>query len=83
MPETVLTGVYEDRAGAVWIGVFYPPSLGTAKIYVFKNNPYTDDWFHRWGLLYKAGKHYWFGLNLKAHRHVADYIDLRVLYSWR
>ena len=52
-------------------------------IYVFKNNPYTDDWFHRWGLLYKAGKHYWFGLNLKAHRQVADYIDLRVLYSWR
>ena len=52
-------------------------------IYVFKDNPYTDDWFHRWGLLYRAGNRLWFGLNLKAHRHVADYIDLRVVYSWR
>ncbi len=52
-------------------------------VYIFKNDPYADPWFHRWGLLYRAGKHTWFGLNLKAHRHVADYIDLRVVYSWR
>jgi hypothetical protein len=52
-------------------------------IYVFRKNPYSEPWFHRWGLLYRAGKHYWFGLNLKAHLQVADYIDLRIVYSWQ
>ena len=51
-------------------------------IYVFMDNPYNDSWFHRWGLLYRAGNHYWLGFNLKAHRHVADYIDMRLVYSW-
>ncbi|MCY7375512.1 MAG: histidine kinase [Pyrinomonadaceae bacterium] len=37
-PETVLARVYEDREGAVWIGVFHLPSPGKAKLYVFKNN---------------------------------------------
>jgi hypothetical protein len=52
-------------------------------VYIFNHNPYTEPWFHRWSLLYRAGKHYWFGFNLKAHRHVADYIDVRLMYSWR
>lgn len=52
-------------------------------IYILKNEPYTDDWFHRWGVQYRATKNCWVGLNLKAHRHVADYIDLRVIFSWR
>lgn len=52
-------------------------------VYVYKDNPYNDAWFHRWGLLYHAGKHYWLGFNLKAHRQVADYIDIRLMYSWR
>lgn len=51
-------------------------------IYILKDNPYSDDWFHRWGINYRAGKHYAVGLNLKAHRQVADYIDLRLMYSW-
>lgn len=51
-------------------------------IYIFKDNPYTDFWFHRWGLLYRAGNNYWLGFNLKAHLHVADFIDLRLVYSW-
>jgi hypothetical protein len=44
-------------------------------VYVFNRNPYFDSW-------YKLNKHWWAGFNLKAHRHVADYIDLRLLYSW-
>jgi len=38
LPETVLARVYEDRAGAVWIGVFHLPNPGKAKLYIFKNN---------------------------------------------
>ncbi|HVE55644.1 MAG TPA: two-component regulator propeller domain-containing protein [Pyrinomonadaceae bacterium] len=38
LPDTVLAQVYEDREGAVWIGVFHLPRPGKAKLYVFKNN---------------------------------------------
>jgi hypothetical protein len=51
-------------------------------IYIFKDSPYNRSWFHRWGLLYKAGNNFWLGFNLKAHLHVADFIDLRLVYSW-
>ena len=53
-----------------------------AGIYIFRDNPYAGSWFHRWGLLYKAANNYLVGFNLKAHLHVADYIDLRLVYSW-
>ncbi|MCA1622551.1 MAG: hypothetical protein LC778_01910 [Acidobacteria bacterium] len=38
LSETDLTAVYEDRAGAVWIGVLHPPLPSKAKLYVFKND---------------------------------------------
>lgn len=38
LPDTILTRVYVDRTGAVWIAVFHRPSPGKAKLYVFKNN---------------------------------------------
>lgn len=38
LPDTVLTRVYVDRTGAVWIGVFHRPVPGKAKLYVFKDN---------------------------------------------
>lgn len=52
-------------------------------VYVYNNNPYYDAWFHRWGLQYRFARQWWFGFNLNAHRHVADYIDLRFVYSWQ
>lgn len=41
LPETVLGQVHEDRAGAMWISVFYLPKPGKSKLYVFKNNQIT------------------------------------------
>jgi signal transduction histidine kinase/ligand-binding sensor domain-containing protein len=38
LPETVLAQVYEDREGAIWIGVFSLPKPGKAKLYIFKDN---------------------------------------------
>ena len=38
LPETVLARVFEDRAGAVWIGVFHLPNPGKAKLYIFEGN---------------------------------------------
>jgi len=53
-----------------------------AGVYILNDNPYTESWFHRWGLMYRAGKNLWLGFNLKAHLHVADYADVRLMYSW-
>jgi signal transduction histidine kinase/ligand-binding sensor domain-containing protein len=41
LPENNLAAVYEDRAGAIWIGVFYAPLPSRAKLYRFKNNQVT------------------------------------------
>ena len=51
--------------------------------YLYQANPYYDRWFHRWGLLYRLRPSYWLGFSLKAHKHVADFVDLRLMYSWR
>jgi hypothetical protein len=50
--------------------------------YLYKPAPYDRDWFHRWGIMAKVNKHWWAGFNLKAHLQVADFIDVRVIYSW-
>ena len=52
-------------------------------IYLYDESPYYDAWFHCWGIQYRANKYLGVGLNLKAHKHVAEYIDLRVVYSFR
>ena len=49
-------------------------------MYVFDQTPYYDRLYHRWGLQYRTGR-IGIGLNLKAHRQVADFADLRVSYS--
>lgn len=41
LSETDLAAVYEDRAGAIWISVFYVPLPSKAKLYRFKNNQVT------------------------------------------
>jgi hypothetical protein len=52
-------------------------------IYVFDRTPYFDQLYHRWGLLYSISRHWGIGINMKAHRQVADFIDLRVVYAFR
>jgi signal transduction histidine kinase/ligand-binding sensor domain-containing protein len=37
-PETLLAQVYEDRAGAIWIGTHYRKEPAAAKLYIFKKN---------------------------------------------
>lgn len=72
----VLAGV---QAGHQFIlGRFlFSQSLG---VYVFDKTPYFDRLYHRWALQYQVGKHMGIGISLKAHRHVADFADLRVSY---
>jgi hypothetical protein len=52
-------------------------------VYVFDQTPYYDRIYHRWGLHYMVNQRWGVGFNLRAHRHVADFIDLRISYSFR
>jgi hypothetical protein len=49
--------------------------------YVFDQTPYYDRVYHRWGLQYSINQRLGLGLNMQAHRHVADYVDLRLIYT--
>ena len=50
-------------------------------LYLFDEAPDHDLLYHRWGIQYSISKNFGVALTLKAHRHVADYADLRLIYS--
>ena len=52
-------------------------------VYIFNQTPYYDQIYHRWGIHYFMNKHLGIGMQLKAHKHVADFVDLRITYSWK
>ena len=49
--------------------------------YIFDQTPYYDQLFHRWGIHYRINRFFGTGFNLQAHRHIADFIDLRFTYT--
>lgn len=51
-------------------------------VYVFKQVPYYDDVYQRYGLTYFFHKSIGAGINLKAHRHVANFLDGRIIYRF-
>ena len=51
-------------------------------VYFYKPYKKGDDIYQRYGLVFRATKWLSLGINLKAHRHVADFIDFRVGYSF-
>lgn len=63
-----------------WLGrVTFSQELG---VYYYNNYRINDDVYQRYGLTYNFSRHIFAGFNLKAHRHVADFIDLRVGYRF-
>ena len=52
-------------------------------VYVFNQTPYHDAVYHRWGIHYRINRHWGIGFHLKAHRQVADFVDVRITYSWQ
>ena len=52
-------------------------------VYVFDQTPYYDLIFHRWGLQYRINRHFSAGFNLLAHRHIAEFIDFRIAYTFQ
>ncbi len=47
--------------------------------YVYENNPYYDKIYHRWTLVFSA-KRWVVGIGLKAHRHIANFGDIKIGY---
>lgn len=63
-----------------WLGkVTFSQELG---IYYFNDYRINDDVYQRYSLLYNFNKHFFGGFSLKAHRHVADFSDLRIGYTF-
>ncbi|AHM63461.1 lipid A 3-O-deacylase, PagL superfamily protein [Flammeovirgaceae bacterium 311] len=46
-------------------------------VYVYAPHKGKDPVYQRWGLEYHTQKMLFFGINLKAHRHVAEFLDVR------
>jgi hypothetical protein len=47
-------------------------------VYLFKQAPMYDDVYQRYTLTYQLNKKWNIGVSLKAHRHVANFFDLRI-----
>ncbi|MBN1338313.1 MAG: acyloxyacyl hydrolase [Bacteroidales bacterium] len=54
---------------------FFSQAIG---LYIYKPYDYGDPYYQRYGLMFRANPHLLAGISLKAHRHVADHLDLRV-----
>jgi hypothetical protein len=51
-------------------------------MYLYQAGNYFDRIYHSWGLAYRISDHWMGGVNLRAHRQVADFTDLRLTYSF-
>ena len=51
-------------------------------VYVFDQTPYYDRLYHRWGLVYNISNSIGAGINLKAHKQVAEFADFRFIYRF-
>jgi hypothetical protein len=56
---------------------FFSQQLG---VYIHNNNPYFNRLYHRWALRYRFREKWMLGFALNAHRQVADFIDVRLMY---
>lgn len=57
--------------------IFFSQQIG---VYLLQQSPYFDRVYHRWAIRYQFKPKWMIGIALKAHRHVADFIDLRLVY---
>ncbi|MBK6263692.1 acyloxyacyl hydrolase [Marivirga sp. S37H4] len=52
-------------------------------VYIFDQTPYYDRLFHRWGIKYRINRYLSAGINLLAHRQVAEFLDFRIAYTFQ
>jgi hypothetical protein len=49
--------------------------------YVIKARNQPADVYQRYGLMYRISQHFSLGINIKAHGHVANFLDARISVS--
>jgi hypothetical protein len=52
-------------------------------IYIFDQTPDFDLLYHRWALHYRINERLGIGLQLSAHRHIADFSDVKLMYTFQ
>ena len=63
----------------LWGKFIFSQQLG---VYVYDQTPYYPAWYHRWGLMYRFTPSLMAGVNLKANKQVADFPDVRLVYTF-
>jgi len=64
-----------------WLGkVTFSQQIGA---YYYADYTTLDDVYQRYGLTYNFNRRFFAGINLKAHRHVADFFDFRIGYQFK
>ncbi len=61
----------------LWGKVAFTQQIG---VYLISHGSNFPSWYHRWGLQYQMNKKLALGINLKAHKQVAQFPDLRLIY---
>ncbi|MFN4971955.1 MAG: acyloxyacyl hydrolase [Bacteroidota bacterium] len=51
-------------------------------MYLYSPTEYFDALYQRYGLVYRATPHSGLGVNVLAHRQVANFLDFRYVYTW-
>ena len=51
-------------------------------LYIYDPHKARNEVYQRYGLYYKITPHLFTGINLKSHLHVADFLDLRIGYTF-
>lgn len=64
----------------LWGKMAFSQQIG---VYLISHGSNFPAWYHRWGLQYQVNKKWALGINLKAHKQVAQFPDLRMIYRFR
>lgn len=76
--RSMRAGLYGGHS--FWLGRFiFSQMIGIYGLYPYK---YFDLVYHRWSLIYLINKKWIMGFSLKAHRHIANFADVRVAYNF-
>ncbi|MBN1186008.1 MAG: acyloxyacyl hydrolase [Bacteroidales bacterium] len=51
-------------------------------LYIYDPHKARNEVYQRYGLYYKITPHFYTGINLKSHLHVADFLDMRIGYTF-
>lgn len=64
----------------LWGKYIFSQQIG---LYLYDPTTFYPAWYHRWGLYRVINSKLTTGINLKAHKQVASYVDVRLMYTFK